>query len=395
MRGRVRRGASEPAPDIIQVCGYYPPHIGGIEFCVSNIAAELASRGRRVTVLTSAVGAASPQTEIKTNTNTDTGPVVCRLRALEVAHTPLIPALPWSLSRISGGAIIHLHFGQLFTDVVGALVATVKRRPLVAHFHMDTPASGPLGGIFRLYKRLILGRLLRRADAVIVLSDAQREFLQQRYGVGAERISVIPNGVADEFFDLRAGGPKTVAGQPFRLLFVGRLAAQKNIPLLLATMQTLGDDFQLDLVGDGELRAEVAELARDLPPGRVHLWGPLSGAQLRARYAQADAFVLTSDQEGMPLALLEAMAAGLPVVASDIDGLREHIMGSGLLVTDRTPEGYAAQITRLRDDAELRETCSQASVMLADAHRWSHSVDLICAVYAEVAAGTGSPRTSA
>jgi glycosyltransferase involved in cell wall biosynthesis len=168
---------------------------------------------------------------------------------------------------------------------------------------------------------------------------------------------------------------------PFRLLFVGRLAVQKDIPLLLQAAAILGKAVTVDIVGDGELRQEISTLAAALPAGRARMWGVLTGPQLLARYREADAFVMTSEREGMPLALLEAMAAGLPVVAGDVQGLREFVAGVGLLVSDRNPAGFADQIQRLIDDPELRATLATASTAAVQSRRWDSLVGEVLDAY--------------
>ena len=362
-------------PHVVQVTGYYPPHLGGVEYCALNISRELCREGLRVTVLTSALGGAGA------GVDTSDAPAVRRLRALEVAHTPIMAGLAWNLWRESRRAVIHLHVSHVWSDVVTTLVARLGRRPLVSHFHMDTPPSGRWGFVFVLYKRLFLGWLLRRAGTVIALSAEQAELLTRRYRVPAERIRVIPNGVSGEFFGDEGETPSIVPGSPLRLLFIGRLAAQKDLPLLLAAAELLGARVTVDIVGDGELREHITELAQALPKGRVRLWGALSGAELLARYREADVFVMTSEREGMPLALLEAMAAGLPVVASDVQGLREFVGGVGLLVSERSPAGFAEQIERLLEDSSLRTTLGRASTAAVQSRRWDALVSEILDAY--------------
>jgi glycosyltransferase involved in cell wall biosynthesis len=367
-------------PQVVQVVGYYPPHVGGVEFCASNISRELTRRGIAVTVLTSELGAGEAVREPVGDTAQS--PSVQRLRALEIAHTPLIPGLPWRLWRASRAAVIHLHISHVWSDVTATLVAWLGRRPLVAHFHMDTPTSGRLGFAFSWYKRRILGWLLRRAGAVVALSQEQGELVSLRYGVPSSRVRVIPNGVAGEFFTGPRATVQTDPKRPLRLLFVGRLAAQKDLPLLIATAETLGDAVSLDIVGDGELRREIAHLVDAVPSGRIRMWGALSGDALIERYREADVFVMTSVREGMPLALLEAMATGLPVVASDVQGLREFVGGVGVLAKERTVEGFAAAVRELADDPDRLGRLSEASRRAVQSRRWDALTDDVLAAYA-------------
>jgi glycosyltransferase involved in cell wall biosynthesis len=371
---------------VVQVVGYYPPHVGGVEFCASNISRELTRRGVAVTVLTSDLGAGEAPEEASQQ------PSVHRLRAVEFAHTPFIPALPWRLWKAGRQAVIHVHISHVWSDVTATLVAWLGRRPLVAHFHMDTPTSGRLGFVFAWYKRLVLGWLLRRAGAVIALSQEQAELVSLRYGVPAARVRVIPNGVAEEFFT----GPREVVPadpkRPLRLLFVGRLAAQKDLPLLVATAEALGDAVTLDIVGDGELRREITHLVDALPSGRVRMWGALSGEALIERYREADVFVMTSVREGMPLALMEAMATGLPIVASDVQGLREFVAGVGILVDERSAAAFAGALRRLVDP-DLRSRLGEASREAVQSRGWDALADDVLAAYALASRGSspGNP----
>jgi glycosyltransferase involved in cell wall biosynthesis len=374
--------------------GYYPPHVGGVEFCASNISRELTRRGLDVTVLTSDIGAAG-KTAAGIREGSGDEPSVHRLRALEFAHTPLIPSLPWRLWRASRGAVIHLHVSHVWSDIVATTVAALGRRPLVAHFHMDTPTSGRFGFLFLWYKRRVLGRLLRRANAVIALSDEQAELVSIRYGVPAANIRVIPNGVAEEFFSDARPVPQAATERPLRLLFVGRMAAQKDLPLLVATASALGDEATLDLVGDGELRGDISRLVDALPAGRARMWGALSGEALLERYRAADVFVMTSVREGMPLALLEAMASGLPVVAADVQGLREFVGGVGILVDERTPEAFASAIRQVAADPGLRAELGAASRAAVRSRRWDALTDDVLAAYALAGGGSWPGRPAA
>lgn len=370
----------------MQVSSYYPPHVGGVEFVTRNLARHLVDQGVPVTVLTSRLGLTGRADGA--DDAADAGVAVRRLAAVEVAHTALIPALPVALWRAAKDAVVHVHLGHVYSDVVAGVVAVLRRRPLVCHFHMDVPASGPLGRFLQLYKTLVLGRLLRRADAVVTLSPEQRSLVVDRYRVRPARVTVLPNGIADEFY---AAATEARPPGPLRLLFVGRLARQKNVPLLLDVVERLGDEVRLDLVGDGELAAAVTARASGL--SQVTMWGPLSGADLVRRYREADLFILTSDREGMPLALLEAMAAGLPVVASDVDGLREFVRDVGRLVPAGDADGFARTIRELGADEQLRRRLAAASRAAAEPRRWSPLVRRLVEAYAQIAPDLEVPGT--
>ena len=179
---------------VVQIAAYYPPHIGGVEYCCRNISTQLAARGHEVTVLTSTVGAGPRRTERTANL------VVRYLSGVEFAHTPIIPGLAGALLRADRSSILHVHLSHVFSELVVFAVAKARRQPYVAHFHMDVDASGKLGPAFLLYKATLLPFVVRGAAKVIALSPEQRDLVVQRYRARPQDVVVIPNGVGDEYF---------------------------------------------------------------------------------------------------------------------------------------------------------------------------------------------------
>jgi glycosyltransferase involved in cell wall biosynthesis len=209
-----------------------------------------------------------------------------------------------------------------------------------------------------IYKPFVLGRVLRRAETVVVFTEEQRQTIQSKYRIDPQRIAVIPNGVERSFY---SDTPRSLHARP-RLLFVGRLAIQKNIPFLLHALDGISDRFDTTLVGDGELAAESKELARRLGLQNITFFGRADGTTLLDLYRDADVFVLPSEREGMPLVLLEAMAMGLPIVASDIPGNRDVVI-----------EGENGRLVPLNDVAALRSTLLRMVADPAEYVRMSRS----------------------
>lgn len=361
---------------IYQVTGYYPPHIGGIEFCAQSIAEQLAERGHSVTVVTSNIGCGTCRAQRGGRMT------VHYLRGVELAHTPVIPGLLTTLLRAPRGAVFHVHLAHVAVELQVVLASLIRGIPYIAHFHMQGIVSGRLGFAFVAYQRLVLPHILRRAARVVVVSREQRELLVTRYRVRGDRTVVIPNGVSEMYFAADRGEREN-AGPP-RLLFVGRFAAQKNLPRLLNAMTYLKHDVEVQLVGDGELRGEVARLVAFLGLDNVTIHAPRLGADLAEAYRRADLFVLTSDREGMPLALLEAMASGLPVVAFAAPGVREYVAGRGILVEEDSPEAFAAAVDELLDRPEEQRRLGGAAQSWAKRHSWSSRVDRLEELYGEL-----------
>jgi glycosyltransferase involved in cell wall biosynthesis len=159
---------------------------------------------------------------------------------------------------------------------------------------------------------------------------------------------------------------------PARLLFVGRLAVEKGLSYLLEALSQCvqrGFDLRLTLVGEGSERESLEKLARARGlGGRVDFKGfvPL-GEALWQEYRQADIFILPSLSEGMPKVLIEAMASGLVVIASDVGGIPTLVQDgvNGLLVEPRSPEAIAAALQRLLQEPALRQRLAHNALATA------------------------------
>ncbi|MCL8012096.1 glycosyltransferase family 4 protein [Streptomyces sp. AS02] len=358
---------------ILQITPYYPPQLGGVERVAESLAAGL---GRRhdVRVVTTTIGARTVPRFLRT-----AGVTVRRHRAVEFAHTPLAPGLLVSLLREPRTSILHLHAAQAGLPELVALVARARRQPFVFHFHLDVDASGRLGRLLPLYKKHALGRVLRAAAAVIVLTEAQSSFVRDAYGVRAERVFIVPNGVDRAYFM----AAREITHRPLRLLFVGRLSVQKNIGRLLDAMSLVRQPVELRIVGDGEQRELLEARVARLGLTNVTFAGRRLGPDLVRSYADVDMFVLPSDKEGMSLAALEAMAAALPIVATAVPGNTELLDGVGLLA-DPDPVALAAAISAVADDPALRLRLSRQSASAATGYSWDAVVRRVEDVYAEV-----------
>jgi glycosyltransferase involved in cell wall biosynthesis len=314
---------------------------------------------------------------------------VQRLGSFSVAHTTVMPSLVTRLLRLGGNAVVHLHVSQAFTSEAVYLAGLVKKVPYVAHMHIDVGPSGSAGFLLHAYKPFILGPVLRGAAVVVVFTEEQRRAIGLKYRIDPRRIEVIPNGVENAFFSTQ----RRVRRRRPRLLFVGRLAVQKNIPLLLHALDGISERFETVLVGDGELGAELKALAESLHLENVRFHGRADGADLIDLFRQADLFVLPSEREGMPLVLLEAMAMGLPTVATDIAGSRDVVLDgeNGRLV----PLGDAAAMRRallelVSDDREYSRM-SESARKSAERFTW----DAVGQDFEEIYARVMNPVTEA
>ena len=193
------------------------------------------------------------------------------------------------------------------------------------------------------------------ADHILCNSQILKDFLVSRYGLPPDRLTVVPNGVDTDFFQPGNNG-KSEGSQV--LLSVARLVPDKDHDTLLTAFGRLAQGHpgaRLWLVGNGPRREVLEQKVSDLGlAGRVKF---LPATQdIRQLYRQADVFVLSSVAEALPNVVLEAMAAGLPVVATRVGGLPEAVVpeDTGLLVSPRDVTGLTAALGRLLDDPGAR-----------------------------------------
>jgi glycosyltransferase involved in cell wall biosynthesis len=191
------------------------------------------------------------------------------------------------------------------------------------------------------------------ADHILCNSRILKDFLVSRYGLPPARLTVVPNGVDTDWF--RPGANGRPQGPPV-LLSVARLVPDKDHDTLVAAFGRLAarhPEAELWLVGNGPRRADLEQRVQGLGlAGRVKFLPATK--DIRRLYTQADIFVLSSVNEALPNVILEAMAAGLPVVATRVGGLPEAVVpeDTGLLVSPRDVDGLAGALGRLLDDPE-------------------------------------------
>jgi glycosyltransferase involved in cell wall biosynthesis len=310
---------------------------------------------------------------------------VQRLPTFTVAHTPLMPAILGRLLHIDRSAIVHVHISHAFAPEMVWLAAKVKGFRYIAHVHLDSAPSGRAGFLLKLYKPLALKAVLRAARLVVVFTPEQRTELQRQYGIAFEKIQVVPNGVEKAFMHDQA---RALHEKP-RLLFVGRLSIQKNLPLFLHALQGVSDHFETTIVGEGDLEQESRKLANELNLQNVSFVGRAEGQRLLEIYRTSDIFVLPSEREGMPLVLLEAMAMGLPIVATNVTGNRDVVVdgANGLLVPLGDPSAFRSALLHIVADGALYQRMSKASREMAGDYVWEKVVAKFEDLYREVAVG--------
>ena len=230
--------------------------------------------------------------------------------------------------------------------------------------------------------RIVLPRLLRRADAVVVASDAVSDKAASFGPDVAAKVVKIPNGV-----DVGFWGHPDREGPPtgtHTVVSVGRLEKVKGPDVLLRAFAEVArriPDARLVVIGDGSMRPELERITEEQGIMEyVEFTGAMDRTAVRGRLHRADVFAMPSRSEGFGLAALEGMAAGLPVVGSAVGGLPELTGEGGVLVPPEQPAALAEALIAMMTDADLRQRTSAAAVQRAGVFSWEKAVDAYEAV---------------
>lgn len=254
-------------------------------------------------------------------------------------------------ARTLGAGLIHTHTPR--SALIGALASRRSGIPFVHHVHSPTDRD-TTGWLRNRRNALVESFSLARAEALIPVSESLRDNLLSG-GYAADRIVTIPNGVA-----VRPPSPRPVHGDSLAIGMVALFRPRKGLEVLLDAMASLvarGRDVRLVAVGPFETesyRRIVEQRTHDLGLGDRVNWRGFQ-RDVFAEFARMDLLALPSlFGEGMPMVVLEAMSAGVPVVATRVEGVPEVIREGreGLLVSPGDADGLAAAFETCLDDGE-------------------------------------------
>jgi len=225
------------------------------------------------------------------------------------------------------------------------------------------------------------------ADFIEVPSSfASNTFVSK--GIPRTKLLVNPYGVDLSLFSAGERQPSRQPGDPLHVLHVGRVSARKGVHSLV---EAIGKVSEADVTFVGAVDIDLSRLSHERK--RVRIVGPVPGRQLPQWYRQAHVFCLLSIEEGLALVLAQAMAMGLPVIATPNTGVEELIEDGvhGFIVPARDPDAAAARLRQLADDEDLRrEMGERARARIARGFDWAHYGDRARAQYARITSGVGS-----
>jgi len=356
---------------ICLVTHYMPPHRGGVERVAQQLSHWYGRAGHEVTWVATDGGGGSPLEH--------DGPVELRrvpaFNGLERWRGMPFPIpSPFGLGPLRDAVrradLVHLHDCLYFPILAADAAARRAAVPTIVTQHVAMVAfGGPVDPLLDRAYRTVGRRVLRHAARVAFVNAGVRAWFASHVDptLPSEHI---PNAVDLERFHPATAGERLAARRSFGIaadatvaLFVGRLVPKKHLGVVVEALASLGGPWHALVVGDGPDRQALRPLGSrvthvpDLPFGRMP-----------EAYAAAELFTLPSRDEGTPLTVLEAMAAGLPCAVSDDRAFDELAPCPGVVRAPANGPGLAAAIAPLIDDPERRRTAGAAARTWAEAH---------------------------
>jgi glycosyltransferase involved in cell wall biosynthesis len=277
--------------------------------------------------------------------------VIKRLRATFAAHRP-------DVILAGGGATLKYS--------VAALTG-VRERPILVYSSIGEPEFWATS----LWRKKMMAALLGRTQLVTAVSWATADQLVRGFGVNPARVRVVHPGVPDEFLSIERRNP--VQGR-LNVLYLGSLSTEKNPLAAVEAVTAMESEATLRMVGDGPLLGTLEQYARN-DRVRMEVIGPAD--DVSEHLGWADALVLTSRTEGLPGVILEAGAAGVPVVAFGVGGVAEAVEDgvTGFVIEPGDNQAMARALDRLAREPDLRLSMARAGrVKIADHFLLSHAL---------------------
>jgi len=390
---------------ILHLTPYAPPAwaYGGVVMAVGGLAAAQAKRGHMVTLLTTDAGDFTTRLPSGDQTVEAVRVVRCRnliypLRTKFNLSTPL--GYRAAFRRLAAHAdVIHAHELRTAENVIAALSGPHKRLILSAHGTLSY-ATGR-GGFKTAWDRLLGRAVMQRVSAAAALTATERDEIRALWaamGLQAPPTAIIPNGVGAEVLTALADPALPAAAESFRakwglgagpvILFLGRLHERKGLQFLIPAFASLAADFPSARVlvagaDSGMLRVAQRLAYEGGVAGRVIFTGLLSGQDRIAALRVADIFALPAVGEGLSMAALEALAAGIPALLTPGCNLPEIADRGAGIVVDRAVGAIAAGLrTLLTDESGRRMMGERGAAWVREAFTWPKVAEQFEALYA-------------
>ncbi len=376
---------------LLVVCYEFPPLGGGGGRVARGLCEALIPRGYQIDFVTMGFRGMPRREQID-------GIAIHRIPGLRSRLTTcrsweMIPyvllAIPYCLWLVRRGdyAINHTHF--IFPDgVISWAVRRLTGLPFVVTAHgSDVPDYNP-DRFIRLHRWLapLWRRVTRAARGLLCPSRVIESLVRARDR--SLRTWIIPNAIDPSRFSVRSEHRRS-------MVVVTRLFERKGVQFVLEALHGLESDWEVDIVGDGPFFEELVRIAAAYGSrARFHGYVDNMSAEFKERFETAGIFVFTSEAENFPMVLLEAMAAGLPIITTSGTGCEEVVGEAALLVAARNAGQIREALVRLMGDPALRERLGAAARTRVETHFTWPTVAARTAAILEAEATVRSPTVS-
>ncbi|MFX0068133.1 MAG: glycosyltransferase family 4 protein [Candidatus Hodarchaeota archaeon] len=366
---------------ILQISPFLEQQYGGTERYCFNLSRFLALRGHEVHIYTTKLRRSDPSIEEKS------GIIIHRFYAPKVIWNINPAALMIHKLLKCDFDVIHVHSHLYLTSIQAAISRRIRKKPpMVIHLHggIGPPPTYKLGTLKILAKTLFDRTLARftinSADAVFSISGHDREYAIKTFNINKDKILVIPNCV-----DVSLFCPSTLTHTgPEKLIYIGDLELWKGISYLIKAIEKLnetGHKAFLTIVGDGDYRNGLEKKAHGLP---IRFLGQQNHERIPQLLQKSSILVLPSLWEGIPTVALEAMASGIPVIATNVGGVSEIVTNekTGILVRPKNADDIAQAVIRLSKSSSLRNTLRKNALRLVqNKHNFEKMVPSVERIY--------------
>ena len=281
-----------------------------------------------------------------------------------------LKALRWILPAFLGAMFVAcfqaarksdiIHANWSVNGAIAGLVGFLLRKPVITTLRGEDVTRAQNSKVYRY----ILAWCIRSNFKLLTVSEAIYSLLLKEFPGCGDKIYFLPNGVDPKLLNNRVVENKSINIGIFNLLAIGSLITRKGVETIIEALSRLyaPQNYRLSVVGDGPELNNLKELAKQKSLSQfVDFIGQVPPNQIASYFHNADAFILASHSEGRPNVVLESFAAGVPVIASDIDGVRELLKENenGMTFPPGNASELAIKIEELQQDKNLQELFSK------------------------------------
>ncbi|ADJ29320.1 glycosyltransferase family 4 protein [Nitrosococcus watsonii] len=279
-----------------------------------------------------------------------------------------------------------IHANWSINGVIAGIAAWFTGKPIITTLRGQDVNRSRSSRVYRI----ILGLCLRLSNHVVAVSDSIRFLAVQQFPTQNNKFTVIHNGVDQCFLDIGARRQQTDS-QTLRLITVASLIPLKGVEQIIQAVNLLKNEIDLNLtiVGNGPEKEKLQNLTKLFElHKKISFTGNIAPSEIPAYLEKADIFILASHSEGRPNVLLEAMAAGLPIIATNIPGTQEIVQNgkTGILFPPKSIERLADALRRLSQNASLRQQLAKNArrFILDQGLFWTHTSSRYAELYRQI-----------